>query len=51
MSILLLYGVLWRHVFKMASQMYMHAIFKPAVQQGAEICASPPHIFSKGGLL
>ena len=28
----------------------MHAIFKPVVQQGAEICMSPPHFFTKGGL-
>ena len=30
---------------------YMHAVFKPSVQQGAEIWTSPPHIFTKGGLL
>ena len=29
----------------------MHAVFKPAMQKGAEIWTSPPHIFTKGGLL
>ena len=30
---------------------YMLAVFKPAVQQGAEFWTSLRHIFTKGGLI
>ena len=42
-----IWGFMEARVHDGVSGGYMHAVFKPAVQQGAEIWTSPPHIFTK----
>ena len=45
------YGAPRKHVVKMASGSYMHAVFELRAHEASEIWTSLPHTFTKEGLL